>query len=85
MAHIDIYYKEWCPYCHRAFALLDRKDVAYNAIDVDGKPDLQAEMAKKAGRVTVPQVFANGKPLGGYDDLAALEARGELDIELGLA
>lgn len=84
MAQVEIYLKDWCPFCQRAVQLLDRKGVNYTVIDVDGKPALQAEMAKKAGRSTVPQVFADGVPLGGYDDISALDARGKLDQALGL-
>lgn len=79
MAAVEVYYKDWCPFCQRALMLLDQKGVAYTGIDVDGKPQLQAAMAQKAGRSTVPQIFINGQPIGGYDDMAALEARGELD------
>lgn len=82
MANVEIYIKDWCPFCQRAMSLLDKKGVIYKEIDVDGKPALQAEMAKKTGRSTVPQVFIDGKPIGGFDDMAALEARGQLDALL---
>ncbi len=75
----------WCPYCTRARALLDRKGVAYTAIDVESAPGLRDEMiAKAAGRRSVPQIFIGDHHVGGCDDLHALDAAGSLDSLLGL-
>lgn len=80
MAKIDIYTTGYCPYCHAALALLDRKGVAYDVIPVDGDPELRQAMMRRAnGRYTVPQIFIGSVHVGGYDDLAALERRGALD------
>lgn len=77
---VTIYTTQWCPYCRAAKSLLDRKGVAYEEIDVDGKPDLrQAMMARAGGRTSVPQIFIGDKHVGGSDDIHALDARGELD------
>ncbi len=77
---VTIYTTQWCPYCRAAKSLLDRKGVAYDEIDVDGKPELrQAMMARAGGRTSVPQIFIGDKHVGGSDDIHALDARGELD------
>lgn len=79
MAQIQIYTTHWCPYCDAVKALLARKGVAYEEVDA-GSPAVRAEMIQRAhGRRTVPQVFAGGTHLGGYDDVAALERSGKLD------
>jgi alkyl hydroperoxide reductase subunit F len=83
MADIEIYTKEWCPYCAKAKALLKSKGLSYQEIDVTSDEQRQQEMVARSGRRTVPQVFLNGQPLGGYDDLANLNATGELDRRLG--
>lgn len=80
MPQVTIYTTGWCPYCQAAKALLTRKGVAFEEIDVDGKPELRREMSAKAGgRTSVPQIFIGGRHVGGSDDLHALDARGELD------
>jgi glutaredoxin 3 len=80
MAKIEIYTQFMCPYCARAEALLTRKGVAYEEIDVTMDAPRRAEMrARSGGRNSVPQVFIDGKHIGGSDDLAALDAAGGLD------
>lgn len=78
MKPVTIYTKSWCPYCHAAKALLDRKGVSYEEIDVAAPAEQQA-MAQRAGRRTVPQIFIGDRHVGGCDDLHALEASGKLD------
>jgi glutaredoxin 3 len=82
MAEITIYSSDWCPYCKRAKALLRSKNVDFEEICVDGRADVRAEMAARAGRSSVPQIWINGEHIGGCDDLHALERAGELDILL---
>lgn len=82
MSSILIYTSAWCPYCIRAKALLDRKGVAYEEISVDGEPGVRAEMASKAGRTSVPQIWIDQTHVGGCDDLYALERAGKLDTLL---
>jgi glutaredoxin 3 len=83
--NVTLYVTSWCPYCTRARALLDRKGVAYTAIDVESAAGLRDEMmAKAAGRRSVPQIFIGDHHVGGCDDLHALEAAGSLDSLLGL-
>lgn len=68
-----------CPYCLRAKQLLDRKGIKYTEIRVDENPNLRDEMIAKSGRFTVPQLFINDQPIGGCDDMYALERQGRLD------
>ncbi len=80
MATIEIYTKFFCPYCTRAKALLDGKGAAYEEIDVTmDRAGFDAMVARAGGRRTVPQIFIDGRHIGGSDDLAALDAKGELD------
>lgn len=80
MAKVEIYTKWGCPYCLRAKRLLDSKGAAYEEYDITMGGPKRAEMLQRAnGRTTVPQVFIDGKHIGGSDDLAALDARGGLD------
>lgn len=80
MANIELYTTPFCPYCHRAKALLKRKGVAFKEIDVTMVPGAFAEMMTRAdGRRTVPQIFINGKGIGGSDELYELESDGVLD------
>ena len=79
MTKIQIYTTNWCPYCFAAKALLDDKGVGYDEIDATD-PDVRMDMIQRApGRRTVPQIFIGERHVGGYDDLAALERRGQLD------
>jgi glutaredoxin 3 len=80
MAKIEIYTKAFCPYCHRARALLDSKGVEYEEIDITMGGPRRPEMIQRAnGRSTVPQIFIDGRHIGGSDDLAALDRQGGLD------
>ncbi len=79
MAQVKIYSSDYCPYCHRAKALLRERGVSdWEEVVVDGKPDVRAAMAQLGGRTSVPQIFINGQHVGGCDDLHALDARGGL-------
>ncbi|HUA89662.1 MAG TPA: glutaredoxin 3 [Steroidobacteraceae bacterium] len=74
-----IYVTDWCPYCARARALLAAKGVTFSEIDVDAVPGARREMAARGGGDTVPQIFIGDRPVGGCDELHALEAAGRLD------
>ena len=83
MANVEVYSTQYCPFCVRAKALLTNKGVAFNEIDVTSNPALREKMVELAGgRRTVPEIFINGKIIGGYDELRALEMAGELDALL---
>ena len=80
MARVEIYTKMFCPYCTRAKRLLSDKGVEYQEYDITmGGPQRQEMIQRADGRTTVPQVFIDGRHIGGSDDLAALDARGGLD------
>lgn len=79
MAEVKIYTTRYCPYCHAATALLTQKNVAFEEIDVTGDSAARADLARRTGRSTVPQVFIDGDSIGGYDDLSALDRSGRLD------
>ncbi len=80
---IEIYTKWGCPYCARAKRLLDSKGAVYEEHDITMGGPRRAEMLERApGALTVPQIFIGGTAVGGSDDLAALEAAGELDTML---
>lgn len=79
MAEVIIYSTEYCPYCYHAKELLKRKNVSFRDIRIDLHPELRDEMNTKSGRSTVPQIFINDQPIGGCDDLYALETQGKLD------
>ena len=86
MAEVVVYSSPWCPYCSRAKKLLSEKGVQFEEIDVMMQPRKRVEMTEKAeGRTTVPQIFIDGKPIGGCDDLYALDRAGKLDPMLGRA
>ena len=77
---VEIYTKLTCGFCYRAKKLLDMKKVAYEEYSVDFGGAKKAEMIDRAGgRMTVPQVFIDGRHVGGCDDLMALEYQGKLD------
>ena len=79
MTTVTIYTKNYCPFCKRAKALLDRKGVDYHEIDVTYDETLQQEMQQRSQRRTVPQVFVGEVHIGGSDDLQAWDRSGELD------
>ena len=76
---VEMYASDWCGYCRRARALLEKKGVAFTEIDVDMIPGARAEMVARGGGDTVPQVFIGGQAVGGCDELQALDAAGRLD------
>ncbi len=85
MRQVEIYTQWGCPYCVRAKALLDRKGVDYVEYDVTMDTKKRAEMVeRKPDARTVPQVFIDGRPYGGCDDIHALDAQGKLDEALGI-
>ncbi|MCL4768477.1 MAG: glutaredoxin 3 [Hyphomicrobiaceae bacterium] len=79
MPKITIYTTMLCPYCLMAKQLLKRKGAAYEEVDVSGNSALRREMAVRAGRGTVPQIWIGDTHVGGCDDLYALDRTGELD------
>jgi len=83
MARVEIYTTPFCPYCQAAKRLLARKGVSYEETDVSRDPALRQGMTARAGgRRTVPQIFIDGRHVGGSDDLHALDHAGKLDALL---
>jgi alkyl hydroperoxide reductase subunit F len=80
---IVMYTKQWCPFCAKTKALLRSKGLEWRELDVTHDEALQQEMLERSGRRSVPEVFLDGELVGGYDDLARLNATGELDRRLG--
>ncbi len=80
MAHVEIYSSPSCGYCHAAKRLLNQKGVTYSEVNVIAQPERRAEMVQRSnGGRTVPQIFINGKHVGGCDALYALDSAGQLD------
>lgn len=79
-ANVEIYTWSTCPFCIRAKALLNKKEVNYQEYAIDGDDIEREKMAIRAnGRNTLPQIFISDKHIGGCDDLHRLEAQGKLD------
>lgn len=74
--NIEIYTKDYCPYCHRAKALLDARGLNYREYDITVDAAGQREMQQRTGGYTVPQVIVDGKPIGGSDELIDLDRAG---------
>lgn len=71
-----------CPYCIRAKMLLKKKGVEFDEVNVDGDAEKRSWLVERTGRRTVPQIFINDEPIGGFDDMHALDRSGELDKKL---
>ena len=74
MARVEIYTTPSCPFCVRAKRLLQARGIAYDEVDVGNDPALRADLVRRTGRRTVPQIFIDGEPIGGFEELAALDA-----------
>lgn len=81
-AEVTVYTTRVCPYCIAAKALLGARKVAYKEVDVSGDDAKRAWLVEATGRRTVPQIFIGDEPIGGYDDLAALDKSGALAAKL---
>lgn len=76
---VVIYRTRFCPYCGMATRLLDSHQVPYSEVDVTGDGERRRWLLGVTGQRTVPQIFINGRPIGGFMELAALVRRGELE------
>jgi glutaredoxin 3 len=77
---VIVYSTPFCGFCGAAKRLLTKKGAAFTEVDVMMDPQRRLEMIERSGgRQTVPQIFIDGRHIGGYDDLSALDQRGELD------
>lgn len=82
MPHVTIYTRPFCGYCSRAMNLLARKGVTFTEIEAGFDPDKRREMVARSGRNTFPQIFIGDTPVGGCEDMEALERAGKLDALL---
>ncbi len=78
MKNVTVYSADWCPFCSRAKALLDQRGIPFEEINVDRVPGFREKLVEMTGRMTVPQIMIGGEPIGGFDDLSALDRSGEL-------
>ena len=78
MPRVELYTTPSCPFCVRAKRLLTERHIAYTEIDVSEDDDLRGDVMQRTGRRTVPQIFIDGRSIGGFEELAALDAAGEL-------
>ena len=79
MARIRMYSTTWCGYCVRAKALLERRGLEYEEIVMDDDPAFRQKLLEMTGRWTVPQIFIDDVPIGGYTELWSLDREGRLD------
>lgn len=83
LPRIVVYGTEFCPYCTAARMLLTKKGLEFEEVPVSGDADKRREMERMSGRHTVPQIFIDGEPIGGFDELYTLDQEGRLDEILG--
>jgi len=76
---VTIYTTQACGYCRTAKALLDRRGVAYEEVNLERDPDGRAALVEKTGMMTFPQVIVDGEPIGGYQELKFVDGEGLLD------
>lgn len=79
MNAVEIYTKSWCVYCRLAKLLLDKHRITYREVDVISNSELEKEMVNRAERHTVPQIFIDGSPIGGFMEPAQLAMQGKLN------
>ena len=78
MARVQVYTAASCPFCVRAKRLLGARGVPFDEIDVGDDAEARADLVRRTGRRTVPQIFIDGRSIGGFEELVALDARAEL-------
>ena len=79
MTSVTVYSTTWCPWCDRAKALLNARGIEFEAINIDDQPDFRQKLVDLTGGWTVPQIVIGEQPIGGFQQLRALDASGELD------
>jgi glutaredoxin 3 len=79
VANVKVYTTQICPYCIRAKMLLKKRDIPYEEVDVSRDHEKRAWLVSATGKRTVPQIFIDDKPIGGSDELHALDVSGELE------
>jgi glutaredoxin 3 len=82
MAHVTIYTRPFCGYCARALSLLGRKGAEITEIEAGFDPGKRAEMVRRSGCATFPQIFIGETHIGGCDEMFDLDRQGKLDALL---
>lgn len=77
---VQVYTTRFCSFCRQAKELLTRKGIAFDEIDVTADDEKREWLVAETGRRTVPQIFIDGKAMGGFEELRSLDQRGELDF-----
>ncbi len=76
---VIVYTTAICGYCVRAKALLTRKNIAFKEVDVSHDHEARVRLVRETGQRTVPQIFIDGRSIGGFDELSAMDRKGLLD------
>jgi glutaredoxin 3 len=82
MARVEMYTTGTCPFCVRAKRLLEERGIPFDEINVGDDDELRADLILRTGRRTVPQIFIDGKSIGGYEELHALDVSAGLSVML---
>lgn len=85
MKPVRIYLADWCGFCRAARSLLVERKIPFDEVNVDGDDATRAWLRKTTGRTTIPQIFIGGESIGGFSELRALDAKGELATRVALA
>jgi glutaredoxin 3 len=78
MTPVTVYSTTWCPWCDRAKALLKTRGIAYDDVNIETQPDFRQKLVELTGGYTVPQIMIGDTPIGGFQQLRALDSSGEL-------
>ena len=78
MTRVKLYTTMTCPFCIRAKRLLEARGIPFEEVDVGHDDALREEIMQRTGRRTVPQIFIDERSIGGFEELAALDAAGKL-------
>ena len=78
MTPVTVYSTTWCPWCDRAKALLNARGIEFDAVNIDDQPNFRQKLMELTGGYTVPQIVIGEEPIGGFQQLRALDASGKL-------
>jgi glutaredoxin 3 len=78
MTPVTVYSTTWCPWCDRAKALLNARGIAFESVNIDDQPNFRQKLIDLTGGYTVPQIVVGERPIGGFQQLRALDSSGEL-------
>ena len=76
-AEVVVYTTQYCPYCRLAKEFLKSKNVSFREVDVSQDDAMREKLVKMSGQETVPQIFTDGRPIGGYEDLVRYYSSGK--------